>query len=79
MHEPANFKDCAANSGGLAARNPQKTAIRPDGGVVTQRTANPQSSQLLSQQFARFTVCSTHGKPWVFGPTANYSPTPSPL
>src|SRR5689334_13345995 len=37
----ANSGDCSANFARLGAPEPQKSNVWPDGGVVTQRTANP--------------------------------------
>ena len=59
----AYSEDCAAYSSRLAAPDPQKCWARPDGGVVTQRTANPQSRLENQPKFARFPVCSRHGVP----------------
>lgn len=52
-------------------RNPRECDVRRDGGVVTQRTANPPTASLLANKFARFTVRSTHGIPWVLSAAAN--------
>jgi len=41
--------------------NPQKSAVWPDGGVVTQRTANPQSPGANPHKFASFRLCSPRG------------------
>lgn len=50
----------------------QKSAVRPDGGVVTQRTANPQSSSRLADKFATYPLCSLHGFPWGSAGIANF-------
>jgi hypothetical protein len=43
------------------ARNGGNLPLRPDGGVVTQRTANPLPRRGKPPQLAQFTVCSAHG------------------
>ena len=40
-------------------RNPRISALWPDGGVVTQRTANPHSPRINPPFFPTFAVCSS--------------------
>ena len=59
----ANFRDSSANHGSARSRNPRKTAVWPDGGVVTQRTANPLKRPGNPQKFAMLPVRSGRVSP----------------
>lgn len=55
----ANSEDRTANWQSGSPRKWRKSAVWPDGGVVTQRTANPPSPRRIADKFARFTPCSS--------------------
>jgi hypothetical protein len=57
----ANFRDETANPGCGLTENPFGSIGWPDGGVVTQRTANPLSPGANPHKFARFTLRSLRG------------------
>lgn len=60
-------RDGTANPVSPQPENRAKSRTWPDGGVVTQRTANPLPRRLTPQFFAIFTVRSPHGIPEAYG------------
>ena len=57
----------------FASKKWRISAVRPDGGVVTQRTANPRSPGQNPQKLAVFTVRSGHCISMACGTTANFA------
>ena len=57
-------------------KNSAKCLKRPDGGVVTQRTANPTTIAVFRHFMPNKTANSAHGFPKAFSKSANSPPHP---
>lgn len=53
------------------SKNQRSYRLRPDGGVVTQGTANPLPRPAFRGKLAQFQICSVRRFPRAFAPTAN--------
>jgi hypothetical protein len=65
-------RDLGANSPlGSGAKSKVFRDVRPDGGVVTQRTANPLPLADFRDSSRHFTFCSAHSFQGLMRPSAN--------